>query len=552
MPKFFNKEMGELALQLTRSPRRLRVGQLRSVGALLGDLDATKTYPYDFVCFRITGYRKRAADTGSAIPGEALVRDLVTLAETCSREAKLSVTELGETYQTHQQLSEMLDVSTKTIRRWRDRGLMGLRANFEDGINRLAFCKSTVDRFVANHKDLIERAASFKQLATTERSAIIERARELIATRPLKLHAVACAIAEETGRAIETVRYTLRRYDETAEVALFTRQGEPVCCERRSAMWRCHKAGETVASIARGFDCADVEVEQLLREMQFDLWRREPIEFMDNEIFAAPNADEIILDIAEPKAPPASKPRIPRDLPAYLRALYMTPLLNREQEQDLFRRYNYTKYKAAKAIEGSDQSEAALERVNALLAVANELKQRIIKANLRLVISIAKKHVGWTPNFFEVISDGNVSLMRAVEKFDFGRGIKFSTYATWAIAKNYARSIPEERYRYSRYITGQDELLEQTPPDAPNEAVCADDRVRVREMIDEGINTLPDREREIVRRHFGLTTDGANMTLEQLGTRFGVTKERIRQLEKRALQKLREVLPPSLVSALDT
>lgn len=551
MPKFFNKEMGELAHQLTLSPRRLRIGQLRRIDSLLGDLQPDKAYPFDFVCFRITEYRKRAPETGPAIPGEALIRDLVTMAETCSRAAKLRVSELGQAFQTHQELAKQLKVSTKTIRRWRDRGLMGLRVNFEDGVNRLAFCKSTVDRFVAQHKDLVKRGASFKQMSAAERSAMVDRARELLSSKPLKLHAAACLIAEETGRAVETVRYTLRRHDETSHTALFTRQGEPILCEQRTAMWRCRQAGESIASIASGFDCPVADVEQMLREAQFDLWQQQPIEYMDNELFAAPNADELILDIDEPKGQPETKPRIPRDLPAYLRSLYETPLLTRDQEQDLFRRYNYTKYKAAKVIHAGDASEASLVRVERLLAQANELKQRIIKANLRLVISIAKKHVGWTPQFFEIISDGNVSLMRAVEKFDYSRGNKFSTYATWAIAKNYARSIPEEHYRYSRYVTGQDELLEQATRDTEEEGLCTGDRERVREIIDEGISKLPDREREIVSHHFGLTSDGSHMTLEQLGQRFGVTKERIRQLEKRALQKLREVLPPSLATAVD-
>ncbi len=551
MPKFFNKDMGELAHQLTLSPRRLRVGQMRRIDGLLGDLQPDKAYPFDFVCYRITEYRKRASETGPSIPGEALIRDLVTMAETCSRAAKLRASELGQDFQTHQQLAERLKVSTKTIRRWRDRGLMGLRVTFDDGVNRLAFCKSTVDRFIAQHKELVERGASFKQMSAAERSAMVERARELLLSQPLKLHAAACLIAEETGRAVETVRYTLRRHDETSDTALFTRQGEPILCEQRTAMWRCRQAGESVASIASGFDCAIADVEQMLREAQFDLWRQQPIEYMDNELFAAPNADELILDVDEPKGQQGHKPRIPRDLPAYLRSLYVTPLLTRDQEQDLFRRYNYTKYKAARVIHAGDVSEAALVRVKALLTQANELKQRIIKANLRLVISIAKKHVGWTPQFFEIISDGNVSLMRAVEKFDYSRGNKFSTYATWAIAKNYARSIPEEHYRYSRYVTGQDELLEQATRDTEEEGLCTGDRERVREMIDEGISQLPDREREIVSHHFGLTGDGTHMTLEQLGQRFGVTKERIRQLEKRALQKLREVLPPSLATAVD-
>jgi len=553
MPRFFNKELAELAHQLTLSPRRLRMEQIRRLDNLLGDIQPQKAYPFEFVCYRITEYRKRGAEPGSSIPGEALIRDLVTMAEVCSRQAKLTAAELGEPFKTHQELAGELSVSTKTIRRWRDRGLMGLRVVFEDGVNRLAFCRRTIERFTNQHKDLVERGSSFKQLSKAERRTIVERAQQLVSARPMKLHAAACVIAAETGRAVETVRYTLRRHDEKAEAALFTKQGDPVRCERHNAIWRCHQAGESHASIARAFDCPIEDVVQTLCVVQMREWRDNPIEYIDNELFAAPNADELILEVSEPPGQPLRPQRIPNDLPAYLRSLYETPLLTREQEQDLFRRYNHLKYKARRVVEAVEPEDAAyadVAVVRSLLDRADVVKQRIIKANLRLVVSIAKKHVGWGGNLFEIISDGNVSLMRAVEKFDFARGTKFSTYATWAISKNYARSIPEEHYRYAKYVTGQDALLDQTAPEPENEGLCASDRKRVREMIDAGMRELPQREQEIIRHHFGLAGHEGTMTLEEIGGRFGVTKERVRQLERRALLRLREVLAPSLAEAI--
>ena len=82
-----------------------------------------------------------------------------------------------------------------------------------------------------------------------------------------------------------------------------------------------------------------------------------------------------------------------------------------------------------------------------------------MRANLRLVVSIAKRHVGPADNFFELVSDGNMSLIRAVEKFDFARGNKFSTYASWAIMKNFARTIPDEHRRRDRFRTSQSEMF---------------------------------------------------------------------------------------------
>src|SRR5262249_8064938 len=134
--------------------------------------------------------------------------------------------------------------------------------------------------------------------------------------------------------------------------------------------------------------------------------------------------------------------RAPKDVPPELASLYEVPLLNKEQEQHLFRKMNFLKYKASQLrrrihkegddIELVDPTKVRihdLNRIEELQKQANEVKDQLINANMRLVVSIAKRHSGHAENFFELLSDGNMSLIRAVEKFDFGRGFKFSTYA---------------------------------------------------------------------------------------------------------------------------
>ncbi len=554
MPKFFNHEVGDLAQQLTRSPRRLRVDQVHGIEHLLEIIDPDRAYPYEFVCFHITKYHKRGPTTGHSVPGQALMSDLVTMAELLTRQAGVTVAELGEPYLTHQGVAEALEVSTKTIRRWRNRGLMGIRVVFEDGVNRLAFLKRTVDRFTKQNHELVARGASFKQLSEAERRTIVDRAGELAANGTVKLHAAARVIAEETGRAVETIRYTLRRHDSAnPDGALFGQKARSAQCERDLAILHCREAGETIRSIAKAFGCKADDIRLALRRVEARRWVEQRWDFVHHELFDAPNADALILDVPEPVCTDAKKSPAPRkDAPAYVQSLYRTPLLSREQEHDLFRRYNYLKFKVSKAIAAMDLDEigqALFDRVTDLVQRVETMRQRIIQANLRLVVSIAKKHVGWSPEFFQVISDGNMSLMRAVEKFDFGRGTRFSTYATWAIVKNYARSIPEERYRNPRHVTGQDELLDATADhrDAP---ASDSDRQRVRELISTGLKVLDSREQEVVKSHFGLGGSGETLTLEQLGQRFGVTKERVRQIEQRALSRLREVLSPSLIDAL--
>ena len=169
---------------------------------------------------------------------------------------------------------------------------------------------------------------------------------------------------------------------------------------------------------------------------------------------------------------PAKKARLPSGLPPYLASLYEVPLLTREQEVYLFRKLNYLKYAAGKLREGLDPAQAkssVMDEIERLYDQAVATKNQIVRANLRLVVSIAKRHVGPTDNFFELVSDGNMSLIRAVEKFDYARGNKFSTYASWAIMKNFARTIPDEHRRRDRFRTSQLETFcdDRRPAERP-------------------------------------------------------------------------------------
>ncbi|MFH0982073.1 MAG: sigma-70 family RNA polymerase sigma factor [Planctomycetota bacterium] len=549
MLNYHSSDLAQLAHQLTLAPRRLRLKQLEGIESLLVMIEPDVAYPYELVCYTITGYRPRKPERRPPLLGKTLIADLVTMADHLSRRARLTQAELTEPFRTHEELADALKVSTKTIRRWRCRGLTGLRVVFDDGVGRTVFLRKTAERFVRRNADLVQRGAAFKQLSAAEKDKIVELAREMLGQRRMKLHVVARAIAARTGRAVETVRYTLRRYDQNHPAqALFAHDGQPVISERHRLILRCHQAGDTAAQIAAVLGCEAAEVEHAFREAEARRLKELRLECAYNELFDAPNADALILHAPEPPADgQMKKVRPPKDLPPYLRALYDIPLLSPAQERDQFRRYNYLKYKAARFLEVLDPlnvTDAELAEIHTLLARIEALKKGLVSANLRLVVSIAKRHVGSARNFFEVVSDGNLSLMRAVEKFDYARGNKFSTYASWAIMKNFARTIPEEHYHCRQFVTGQDGLLGCT---ADHRAVPASptDLEGVRAALAAGLSELTERERTIVTQHYGLFGQGPSQTLEQLGRRFGVTKERIRQIEGRALNKIRHSLAPT-------
>lgn len=548
MYKYQSSIIADLAAQLKRGPRRLSVRQLSNIEFILSIIEAGKSYPFDFILHALTGFRARGGDgQGSTLLGEESIRaDLVTLGEDISAAAEIPASCCIEGVHTVSGLAKRFDVSTKTIFRWHRRGLVGWRVRFDDRRMRLAFPDRCVRRFVAKNVELVHRGSSFSQLTKSEREHIVARARELADSSERTVNSVARIIAGETDRAVETIRLILKSFDEAhPKTGVFNRSNLKVDADdERLKIWEAYSDGTSIKALGRRFGRSAGELYRIITEMRARELKSRTIEFIPSDEFENPIADGEILNDPAAAAPdngPTPNKRIPSDLPPYLQQLFRIALLTPEGERALFRKFNYLKYKAdALRRELDPESVAAkqLDEIEALLARADKLKGQITQANLRLVVSIAKRHANPTRDFFEIVSDGNVSLMRAVEKFDYSRGFKFSTYASWAIMKNYARTIPEHKHHLDRYQTGREELLEHIAGPVPEEHE-SDYLPAVRSTLDQMLGTLDERERNILRQRFGIDEHREPQTLQQIGRRFGVSKERIRQLEARAMSKLR-------------
>lgn len=516
---------------------------------LIASVDIEESYPSRQVLEHLAP-AEEVAPVVRKIAGRDLVHDLRLLVEDLSDAAELPADAMGEQVFTVEELARQFNVSTKTISRWRELGLVSRRLVF-DGRKRVGFLRSSVDRFVRNNAERVERGARFSQLSDEQRQELIEHARDL-ASGGMGQAEIARRLSERTGRSVETIRTALRQHDvDHPESAVFPVLGGPLTDVQKHNVYETYKRGASVEKLCSDYNRTKTTIYRVINEVRAEQIMELPLDFIDNPRFRRKGADAAILGAMPESDAPTRKPRRPSGLPPYLASLYEMPLLTKEQEQYLFRKYNYLKFKAARLREELDPEQPkaqVMDEIEELYEQIVTTKNQIAKANLRLVVSIAKRHVTPDQNFFELVSDGNVSLLRAVEKFDYARGNKFSTYASWAIMKNFARTIPGEYRQRDRFRTSYDELFAATQEERGNPVVderAQSDRL---EKIQRILARLDDREKAIIVGRFGLDHAREPLTLKEVGAEMGVTKERIRQIEARALNKLRQAAQDEKIS----
>lgn len=295
-----------------------------------------------------------------------------------------------------------------------------------------------------------------------------------------------------------------------------------------------------------------------------------------DKITEEPEDEDLIMSVEEPKtAENVSSVNADDSVKIYLQQIGKIPLLTAEQELEV----------AKKIKEHNDEHS----------------KEILVNANLRLVVSIAKKYIGRGLSFLDLIQEGNMGLMKAAEKFDYAKGYKFSTYATWWIQQSITRAIADKSriirlpvhmietlskikkvtmdlttetgkvpskeeiaYRVGIPVNKLTSLIKaaqstisiETPATAKDESsklgdfivdestMSPDTRVsqeNLFEDIQKMLNQLSAKERDVLIMRFGLNDDGNRKTLEEIGSRYGVSRERIRQIENRAISKLKKL-----------
>jgi RNA polymerase primary sigma factor len=350
----------------------------------------------------------------------------------------------------------------------------------------------------------------------------------------------------------------------------------------------------------------DIELTTELMERIFDFLEKNKVDVLtisdgedepdEDALLEVENDEDLAVDKLDLSVPEGTNIEDPVRM--YLKEIGKVPLLSAEEEISLAQKMEAGDMASTQLQEaGDDLDEETKKQLEEMISQGDLAKKKLAEANLRLVVSIAKRYVGRGMLFLDLIQEGNLGLIKAVEKFDYRKGYKFSTYATWWIRQAITRAIADQArtiripvhmvetinklIRVSRQLL-QELGREPSPEEIAKEMEIPVERVReilkisqepvsletpigeeedshlgdfiqdenvpvpadaaaftlLKEQLVEVLSTLTEREQKVLRLRFGLD-DGRARTLEEVGKEFNVTRERIRQIEAKALRKLR-------------
>ena len=551
MAKIVNRCIEQLLKDVRFAPTKRKLQQLSSAEQFLEAVERDKSYPFDFVCYKITKFRSQDEMLANeVIDGESLYTDLLRFVLNLSSQIAEPVQHCGEKVYTVMELSEKFNVSRKTIDRWRSQGLVSRTYIFEDSKRRVGIRESSMRNFISKHPEMFKRAVAFNRMNEEEKRQIIELAIEMAQQQPRCRHEIIEEIAKKVSRAPETVRYTLENYEKANGAgSIFSKPFGVIDPETAVKIQSSFAMGETVEQLAKKYNRSVSSIYRILNQVKAREIKNTEIRYVylpDFDQRARVNsilAEKIDFHTDPVQGIVSSK----HDMTEYLDIINSMPMLNAEQEKAAFTKYNCLKYLASKIKEKisiSCPNASYIKQFEAYMSEAERIKNIIIESNLRLVVNTAMRYANRGYSFCDLISEGNLALFRAVEKFNCDFAHRFANFAGLYIQKVFAARLTEEWRRKDKPKGIDMAGLAVTPASNPFKKL--QDFEKKSHNLEAVINdNLTRTESYIIRNHYGITgtlLPQKPKTTKKIAEELGISKDKVKLNELKALQKLRHFL----------
>jgi len=298
MRKISSPGLSQLLMQLPYTPQKKRRKQLDAAEELFSIIDKDKEYPFEFVCFRITGFHLKSAIGDELINGSELLEDLRVFISKLSGQIALPVAQQSEKIYTVEEFAKNMRISTKTIYRWRKRGLIAEKFIFKTGKKRLGFSQSVVDKFLSDNPELTNQAGNFSRITDEQKRRIISMAAKLAKNRKFSRSQIIGQICSETGRSKEAVRYTLVNHDKiNPEKAIFKNFSGVIEPTQAAEIYKLYKQGCKVEELMERFGRNKSSIYRIINRRRAKVLQAKKIEFIPSEEFLNDDSKEKILSI---------------------------------------------------------------------------------------------------------------------------------------------------------------------------------------------------------------------------------------------------------------
>ena len=435
----------ELSRQLLFSPPDKRAQQLRQAEALHDELDPQRSYPLEFLIFRVTS-RRVSRESQPLLVGDAVLHDLRLLIDALSQSVPLPPN-AADPCSTIAQVASSLGVATRTVQRWRQTGLRWRRVPTANHHTPAVVIPESALRCFERRGGLTPgKPAGLARLTLAQRNALLARARRLAQRTGASLHRVARHLARRTHRPVQTVRHTLIQHDRLHPAeAIFANRTGPLSTRDKQVIYRAHRAGVAVPKIAQRFGRTRATIYRALRERRAAEVFRADTRHVKLPLFTRADADAVLLRTLPGES--ASTTTDPGDLPEPLATLFRQPEPPEPVRRHALVRANYLCFKAAQARDALDRLEPRardLERIERWIHQAALSRGQAVRWSLPSALSVCRRHLLGVHDpgqqaLMRLLEESVSELITATREFDFTRNQTFESHVGWRLMQRFAR-----------------------------------------------------------------------------------------------------------------